>query len=57
MCEVSDFIRGQEDCKNGVEHKSISEAYTRGYAAQYELEAMNDEMTETQGERYAYQNS
>jgi len=44
MCEVSDFIRGQEDCKNGVEHKPISEAYTRGYAAQYELEQMNTEM-------------
>jgi len=45
MSKVLDFIRGQEDCKKGVEHKSGSEDYTRGYSAQYELEQMNTERT------------
>ena len=48
MSKVLDFIKGQEDCKNGVPHKPISEDYTRGYSAQYELEQMNNE--ETAGE-------
>lgn len=42
---VSDFIDGQADCKNGIPHKSGSEFYDRGYAAQYELEQMNNERT------------
>jgi hypothetical protein len=34
-----DFLRGQSDCKQGLPHDpSQSEAYTRGYSAQYSLE-------------------
>lgn len=36
--QINDFIRGQEDCKEGKPHKSQSEDYDRGYACQYELE-------------------
>jgi hypothetical protein len=37
--ELFDFIDGQSDCRSGVEHKSgRSEAYDRGYAAEYESE-------------------
>lgn len=39
MSDIKEFIKGQEDCKKGVPHKKGgSEAYTRGYATQYELE-------------------
>lgn len=38
-----DFLQGQNDCKNGVEHKEgMNNAYNRGYAAQYELEQVKD---------------
>ena len=38
---TSAFIRGQRDCKNGKAHKSgQSSSYDRGYAVQYELEAV-----------------
>jgi len=41
-----DFLKGQEDCIDGVEHKAgKSEAYDRGYAAEYELEQVLTEMT------------
>lgn len=37
----SEFLRGQNDCKNGEPHKpNQSNDYDRGYAAQYELEAV-----------------
>ena len=43
---VSQFIRGQSDCNNGVAAaKDASASYNRGYAAQYELEQMNTERT------------
>lgn len=36
---VTDFLRGQRDCKDGNPHLAFqSEAYDRGYAAQYEWE-------------------
>ena len=47
---VSEFIDGQEDCKNGIPHQPGTKSYDRGYAAQYELEAMNTERTSI-GER------
>ena len=46
---VSEFIDGQEDCKNGVPHQSGTKSYDRGYAAQYELEQMNTERTSMRG--------
>ena len=42
---VLEFIRGQDACKRGLENKSESESFNRGYAAQYALEAMNNERT------------
>lgn len=45
MSEVLDFIKGQEDCKNGVEHKSRSDAYDRGYSYQYWCEQEKTERT------------
>jgi hypothetical protein len=41
-----DFLQGQKDCRNGVEHKPMqSEAYNRGYATQYEKEQIDTEMS------------
>ncbi len=34
-----DFLQGQRDCEEGIPHQTgKSEAYDRGYAAQYEME-------------------
>ena len=50
MSKVMDFIDGQKDCRDGVEHQSgKSEDYDKGYAAQYELDAMNNERTAQRG--------
>ena len=47
MSEVSDFIKGQQDCADGKPHQAgKSDAYNRGYAAQYALEQINNEMEE-----------
>lgn len=32
------FMKGQQDCIDGIIHKDRSESYNRGYAAQYELD-------------------
>lgn len=48
---ASDFLRGQTDCKNGVEHRAgQSESYDRGYAAQYGREQLLSEMGFKQNE-------
>jgi hypothetical protein len=50
MSEVAEFIRGQSDCNQGKPHKpNQSEAYSRGYAAQYELEQVSNERTRNRG--------
>ena len=36
--DISEFISGQEDCKNGVEHIAKTPSYNAGYSAQYQLE-------------------
>ncbi len=37
--EADEFLRGGVDCRKGVPHKpGQSEAYDRGYSAQYTLE-------------------
>lgn len=42
-----DCKQGQQDCKQGKPHQAgRSEAYDRGYAAEYELEQINDKRTE-----------
>jgi hypothetical protein len=33
-----DYIAGMTDCAAGVPHKNKNPEYTRGYAAQYEIE-------------------
>ena len=39
-----DFLQGQKDCEAGKPHQEgKSEAYDRGYAAQYELEQLKSE--------------
>jgi hypothetical protein len=39
MSKVSDFIRGQKDCADGLPHKpGQSEDYDRGYEAQLKTE-------------------
>ena len=41
MSFETDFLQGQRDCKDGTPHKpNQSDAYDRGYAAQYEAEQM-----------------
>lgn len=43
---VSDFIRGQSDCKEGIPHRANqSHDYDRGYSAQYEIEQILSERT------------
>jgi len=45
-----EFLRGQRDCKEGKQHKPMqSEAYDRGYSAQYEKEQVEAEMTKNVG--------
>jgi hypothetical protein len=36
FCE--DFIRGYNDCKNGVPHSDQGKAHKRGYSTRYEEE-------------------
>lgn len=43
---IGGFVDGQSDCKEGMPHKSgKGDAYDRGYAAQYELDQINNERT------------
>lgn len=43
---ISDFVKGQEDCINGVDHKSgKSESYDKGYNYQYQLEQVMSELS------------
>jgi len=44
MSFEDDFLRGQRDCKAGIEHKDQGEGYNRGYATQYEAEQVQDAM-------------
>lgn len=41
-----EFMRGQQACKEGKDCEAWrSESFVRGYAAQYELEQLESEMT------------
>lgn len=54
MSFIDDFLRGQRDCSKGVPHKQgQSEAYNRGYAAEYEMSAIKDEISLNQNEAVA----
>ncbi len=45
---VDDFLQGQRDCDNGIPHKDGSDAYNRGYNAQYESEQIKTERNRQQ---------
>lgn len=38
MSFEDDFIKGQQDCREGIPHTAGTDAYNRGYATQYEAE-------------------
>lgn len=43
---IDDFLRGQRDCEKGIPHQlGNSPEYDRGYAAEYEMSAIQDEIT------------
>jgi len=51
--KFNDFVRGQADCRNGVEHKSgQSKSYDEGYSAEYQMEQIVSHQAE-QGCRFA----
>lgn len=35
---ADEFLLGGIDCRKGLPHREVSESYTRGYSAQYELQ-------------------
>lgn len=42
---IDDFLQGQKDCVNGEVHKEgMGESYDNGYAVQYELEQLRNEL-------------
>lgn len=43
-----DYKKGREDCKNGIPHlaERSTPDYDRGYAAQYELDAIKSDWTD-----------
>ncbi len=44
--DVSEFMQGQRDCRDGVDHKAgQSDSYDRGYATQYEYEQIQSART------------
>jgi hypothetical protein len=44
--QTKDFLKGQADCANGVEHSGgKGEYYDRGYSAQYQHEQNMTHMT------------
>ena len=44
MTFEDDFLQGQRDCRDGIPHKSGSDAYNRGYAAEYASEQQVTEL-------------
>lgn len=46
MSFINEFLKGCNDCKKGISHQSgNTEAYDRGYSAEYERAAIQDEIT------------
>ena len=46
MSFIDEFLRGQHDCDKGTPHQpGQSPDYDRGYAAEYEMAAIQDEIT------------
>jgi hypothetical protein len=52
MSYAEDFLKGQNDCKDGIAHQSGKGAsYDAGYSAEYEAEQMLAEMGLRQSRR------
>ena len=49
-----EFLQGQVDCRAGVTPSSQSEAYSRGYAAQYESEQAATWESQQREKQYGY---
>jgi hypothetical protein len=48
--DINEFIKGQDDCKNGIIHESgKSESYNAGYSAQYQIEQILSNRTDFRG--------
>lgn len=51
MSFIDDFLEGQLDCCKGIPHKEgMSDDYTRGYSSEYEMAAIQDEITRDKDE-------
>jgi hypothetical protein len=49
--EFDDFVRGQQDCRDGIEHKSgQSDKYDAGYSHEYQAEQILNHQSEKQNE-------
>lgn len=54
MNNTDEFLRGQRDCKAGIEHKpGQPEFYDRGYSYQYFIEQQQSERTQHQQQKGA----
>ena len=54
MIFEQEFLQGQRDCKAGVAPSSQSEAYNRGYSAQYENEQAATWESQQREKQYGY---
>ena len=50
FCE--DFIKGYQDCRDGVRHQSKSKDYDDGYAARYEHEQVMSVIARSENEHH-----
>jgi len=41
----TEFLQGQQDCKDGKIPRGTADAYNRGYGAQYEMEQIQTELS------------
>ena len=49
-----EFLQGQRDCKKGESHTGKSEAYYRGYAAQYTSDQIDTWRSQQEEKRHGY---
>jgi|GEM_PF-2560623 len=48
----ADFLAGQKDCRKGIGHKpGQTDAYDRGYSAEYQSQAISDHKTGVRHDR------
>ena len=52
MCDLEQFINGQQDCRDGIPHRhGMPEYYDRGYSYQYHIEQISSERTDVQNSK------